>query len=285
MGITSRKSMQVDSIISNPITEEIRLKGHQSIRFTPDGFSVLVSDASYRPVFLSQYGYDTTIPVHLHAGECERVLKEKDLLEFEGESVFIVDSAAVTSIPRQCFSENLARDLLEKAANIEERDQVHSRFVRDRNIFLVFSVPHEIHELQEKFTGPVKVMHTSECLVSLSDQVQASDHQRGVILAEVQQFTLDLLVIKEDGVRLLNRYALKDPSDYIYHTLNTVRQLNLDRESVPVYLSGIIHGEHELFGLLGKYIRNVKSTPYYLESLSRRQVLHYMILSEGSKCA
>ncbi len=37
--------------------------------------------------------------------------------------------------------------------------------------------------------------------------------------------------------------------------------------------------------LLGKYIRQVKTTPYYLEELSRTQMLRFMILSEGSKCA
>ena len=102
--------MQVDSIISNPITEEIRSKGHQSIRFAPDGFSVLVSDASYRPVYLTQFVYDISVPKNLHAGECERILNENELLTFEGETIFIVDSAAITTIPRQCFNEELERD-------------------------------------------------------------------------------------------------------------------------------------------------------------------------------
>lgn len=277
--------MQVDSIISDPITEEIREKGHQSIRFAPDGFSVLISDASYRPVFLKQYIYDSSVPVHLHPVECERILKENELLTFEGETVFIIDSQEVTSIPKQFFQEKNDRAFLEKAGFLKETDRVCSRLLRERDLYLVYTVPDEIEKLAEQFTEKVRILHSMECLVSVSDQVQASDHQRGVVLADVQPYTLDLLVIKEDGIRLLNRYALKDPSDYIYHTLNTVRQLELDRESIPVYLSGIIHGEHELFGLLKKYIRRVRSTPYYLESLSRSKVLQYMILSEGSKCA
>ena len=103
-------------------------------------------------------------------------------------------------------------------------------------------------------------------------------------MAEVQQHTLDILVIKEDQIRLLNRYTLNDPSDFIYHVLNTMKQLELDRESIPVYLSGMIHDEHELYGLLGKYVRNVVNTPYYLEELARENILRFMILSEGSKC-
>ena len=84
--------MQSDSIISNTISQDIRLKGHQSIRFSPDGFSVLVSDASYRPVYLKQYTFDTPIQPNQLSAEYGRILEESELLTFEGETVFIVDS-------------------------------------------------------------------------------------------------------------------------------------------------------------------------------------------------
>ena len=277
--------MQVNSIISSPLTEDIRLKGHQSIRFAPDGFSVLVSDASYRPVFLEQYIYEDTVQTARYAGECERVLRELDLLSFQGETVFITDSRAVTLVPKPYFREGDERSYLEKSSVIAESDTTRSRFLRDRDLYILYGVARDIESLAGNFESETRIIHAAEGLISLADQVQASDHQRGVVLAEVQNRTLDLLVIREDGIVLLNHYLLKDPSDFIYHTLNTMRQLDLDRESIPVYLSGIIHGEHELFGLLGKYVRQVKTTPYYLESLSRPQVLHFMILSEGSKCA
>jgi len=277
--------MQVDSIISNTISQDIRLKGHQSIRFAPNGFSVLISDASYKPVYLKHYTFESSVPVKLYPAECGRVLDEFGLLAFEGETVLIVDSLAATLVPKQFFDESQDRALLGQTSSLEELDQVHHRFIKDRSMQLLFSVPEEVDSLKNRFSGDVKIIHVSECLLSLSDQVKASDHQRGVMLAEVQDHTLDLLVIQEDQVRLLNRYALKDPSDFIYHTLNTLKQMKLDRESIPIYLSGIVHEEHELYGLLGKYVRHVNLTPYYLEELSRLQMLRFMILSEGSKCA
>ena len=276
--------MQADSIISNTISQDIRQKGHQSIRFAPDGFSVLISDASYRPVSLKQYTFESSVEKHLHPVECGRILQESSLLSFEGETVLIVDSLAITAVPDQFFEESLSRSLLEKASTLDESDLVYHRLIKNRKLHLVYAVSEAIETLMERFSGNVTILHTSECLISLSDQVKSSDHQRGVIVAEVQPFTLDILVVQEDHIKLLNRYALKDPSDFIYHTLNTLKQLQLDRESIPIYLSGIIHEEHELYGLLGKYVRHVRNTPYYLEKLSREEMLRYMILSEGSKC-
>jgi hypothetical protein len=277
--------MQSEGIISRSITQDIRLKGHQSIRFMPDGFCILVSDASFRPVFLQQYIYDPTVPSSTYPLECRRIMEELQLLDFEGETVIIVDSLAFTLVPAQFFDDSLARPLLEKTSFLEDSARVAHRFIRNRNLHLVFAYPGLLDQLKEEIRGRVQVTHAAECLISLSDQVQASDHQRGFVLVEVQPRFMGLLVIKEDGIRLLNGYTLKDPSDFIFHTLNTMRQLELDRETVPVYLAGMVHREHELFGLLGKYIRLVRTTPYYLETLTKAQVLRYMILSEGNKCA
>jgi hypothetical protein len=276
--------MQVDSVISNSITQDIRLKGHQSIRFAPDGFSVLISDTGYAPVLLNHYSFETLLPVDELVADCSRILDEAGLLSFEGETVLIADSMAATLLPKPFFNVDRNREILEKICALDKSDRVFDRFVKNRDMHLVFAVPDKIIGLGNRFAGDVKTLHTSECLLSLADQVNASDHQRGVMLAEVQAHTLDILAIADDRVQLLNRYSLNDPSDFIYHTLNTMRQLEFDHESIPVYLSGIIHEEHELKGLLLKYIRNVISTPYYLEHLSKEQTLRYMILSEGSKC-
>ena len=276
--------MQVDSVISNSITQDIRLKGHQSIRFAPDGFSVLISDTSYAPVLLNHYSFEKLLPVDELVADCSRILDEAGLLSFEGETILIADSMAATLLPKPFFNVDRNREILEKICALDKSDRVFDRFVKNRDMHLVFAVPDKIIGLGNRFAGDVKTIHTSECLLSLADQVNASDHQRGVMMAEVQAHTLDILAIADDRVQLLNRYSLNDPSDFIYHTLNTMRQLEFDHESIPVYLSGIIHEEHELKGLLLKYIRNVISTPYYLEHLSKEQTLRYMILSEGSKC-
>jgi len=277
--------MQVERVISNSITQDIRLKGHQSIRFAPDGFSFLISVASYKPVKLEEYTFRNPVPRQELVTECSRILEENGLLAFEGETVLITDSMAATLLPRQFFNVDKNREILEKICALEKSDRVFDRSISKRASHLVYAVNDKIIGLGNRFAGKVKTLHASECLLSLSDQVKASDHQRGVLMAEVQTHTLDILVIVNDRIQLLNRYSLNDPSDFIYFTLNTMRQLELNPESIPVYLSGIIHEEHELKALLLKYIRNVVATPYFLENLSREHTLRYMILSEGSKCA
>jgi hypothetical protein len=276
--------MQVVSVIEQSITQDIRLKGHQSIRFTPDGFSVLVSDASFTPVYLKQFSFESDDSELDLVTECSRILDNEGILTYEGETVLITDSMAVTLLPRQFFDPDRNRELLEKVCSLDPSDQVLERSVKNRKNHLLYGVSEKFIELGKRFSGFVNILHTSECLISLSDQVKSSDHQRGAVMVEVQAHSLDILVITADQIQLLNRYYLNNPSDFIYHTLNTMKQLDLDREMIPVYLTGMIHEDHELYGLLRRYVRNVVFTPYYLEHLSREETLRYMILSEGSKC-
>ena len=147
----------------------------------------------------------------------------------------------------------------------------------------------KIRELQKEAArraGSLQKVPDADVLITNPTHLAvALSYQRGVMVADVQPFSLDILVIQEDQIKLLNSYTLTDPTDFIYHALNTMNQLGLNRESIPIYLSGIIHEEHELFGLLGKYIRQVTTTPYYLEELTKVQILQYMVVSEASKCA
>ena len=277
--------MDVRSIISCPISEDTRLNGHQTIRFNPDGFSVLVADASYKPVLLQEHKYHLPLEPGQYPSEAGRILEEIGLLDFSGETVLIYDGGGFTIIPEGFYSEEFARPLLENECIIPETDIVCVRRLRERKSHMLFHCPGSMEEMRERIKGECTIIHTAECLGSLSDQIRASDHQRGFLLADVQEKTLGLLVIRADDIILLNCYRLGDPSYFIYHTLNTMKQLDMDPESIPVYLSGIIHDDHELTGLLKKYIREVKSTPYYLEGLSREDMLKHMVLSEGSKCA
>lgn len=277
--------MESEGIISNPVTQDILTKGHQSIRIAADGFSILVSDASYKPVFLHHQKLGASVSPQVYSLECRRILRENGLEAFEGESTLVLDRSPVITVPAEFFREDQCQAMLGRATRLSEENQVLNRYVENRKLHFIYSLPRELDSLVSGINGRTELLHAQEALLSLADQVQASDHQRGFVLTEIQEQTMHILVIREDELLLLNSYELKMPEDFIYHSLNTMKQLDLDRTKVPVYLAGIVHTEHELYGLLGKYIRNTKSTPYYLEELDRSQMLRFMLLSEASKCA
>ena len=277
--------MQVDSIIANTITDEIRLNGHQSIRLSADGFSILVSDASFVPVWLKRFSFSSPTSLNKRARECRRILEEQNLFSFQGEVVFINDTPAAALVPDPFFDESRKEELLGSSFQIAEGEAVLSRRLKNRSEHILCSFPGHFQKLTELYSHEVKVLHAGECMVSLSDQVSASDHQRGFVLIEVQKQEMEILVIKGDNIVLSNRYVLKEPDEYLYHTLNTFKQLGLDRESVPLYYAGVYEEDKGPKQLMKKFIRKIEPVPYFLEGLDNGQRLQFLLLSEATKCA
>jgi len=276
--------MQTDSIITNTISDEIRQKGHKSIRFSADGFSILLADASFVPVYLKKFTFSSPTADNILSDECMRVLKEENLLPFEGETVFISDSLDATLVPEPFFTEEQGETILRSAFDIGEDDLILSRKMKHRAKNMLYAFSSHFQKLEMFYPNGIKVLHSGECMISLSDQVSASDHQRGFLMIEVQNQKMEILVIKGDQIVLSNRYFLKQEKDYIYHTLNTMKQLGLDPESVPVFYAGRFEADSDPGRLLSKYVRKTDPVPYFLEGVDRAQKIEFLLLSEASKC-
>ncbi len=277
--------MQIESIISQSLSEEIRSKGHQSIRFSPDGFSLLVADTHFSPVLLQAYRFGKLKSTADLFGKCAEILSEIRLLDFGGETTLVCDNSSITLIPESLYSEENTRMYLNRAADLKQSDEIRMTALEHRKEILLYAYSRELQDFSEQFQSGIRIKHSTGCLLSLADQVRASDHQRGMLMADVQNASVSILVIQQDRICMLNRFSLHDESGFIYHVLNTFRQLKLDRETIPVYLSGIVHRRHEYFHLLNKYIRNIGETPYYIESVGSETRMAHMLLTEAIKCA
>ena len=143
--------MQAESVISNSITQDIRLKGHQSIRLSLDGFSVLISDAGYTPVKLNQYNFGGPLPIEELVTECSRILDENGLLSFEGETVLITDSMAATLLPGPFFNVDKNREILEKICSLGKSDRVFDRPVPNHGSHLVYASSRSLPSTLSKY--------------------------------------------------------------------------------------------------------------------------------------
>jgi hypothetical protein len=277
--------MQVHSIISNTISEEILESGHLSIRLRTDGFSLLLEDNSFKPVVLNNFSNDPPLSLTGHIAACEEWLINHTLMDhFRGEITIVYDTPAATMVPESLFSEDLTRVYLEKTNTLLADESTVYRKVKNRPYYMVFMVPNILKAFARKFQSTCKIMHPSECMLSMADQVDASDHQRGFVLLEIQESVLEILAIQNDMMLLSNRHRLKSGEDILYHSLNTMVQLKLDRSKIPVFVAGIRDEDDELIQKLQKYIRHVKALPYYIREIDKSAIPGNILLAESSRC-
>ncbi len=275
--------MQVHSIISNTISEEILDSGHLSIRFMADGFSLLLEDRYYKPVVLNRFTEDMPISSKSHLLTCEDWLNRHTLLEkFIGEITLVADTIPTALVPEALFSEKDKYLYLEPVTRLHAGEKVDFKAVKNRPFLIVYAIPADYLLLAEKFAGTVRIKSPAEVLFSVSDQVNAADHQRGFALLEVQQGYMGILMIRDDALQIANHQQLGQQEELVYHTLNTFQQLEFDRKSRPLFYAGVPCGE--VLAMLGKYVREITPLPYHISEIDKDAINEHVLLAEATRC-
>ena len=135
----------------------------------------------------------------------------------------------------------------------------------------------------EKANGNVRVIPDMEVLLSVADQVNASDHQRGFATVEMQPGYMAILFIRSDSVVIANHMQIKQPEEVVYHVLNTLERVGFDRRKMPLFHAGYSFDEE--LKTLRKYIRNILPLPYHILDVEKSAIAEHIILAEATRRA
>ena len=275
--------MKVHSIISNTISEEILQKGYLSIRFMMEGFSLLLEDKNYHPVVLNKFSTEGSMSLTSQLLACEDWLQRHTLLDdFSGEVSITHDLSPALFVPNNLFSEKDTSLYLEPLTSVPAHAYVRHKEIKGRPFVLTYSVPGLISSLAEKFSGPVRIIPAPEVMLSMAEQINAADHQRGFMLIETQQRLLNILMIKEDKIVFSNQLSLNGSGDLVYHTLNAIQQLGFDRKNRPLFYAGLINKEE--IKSLQKYVRTLVPLAYHIFDIDKSSIPEHILVTESTKC-
>jgi len=78
------------------------------------------------------------------------------------------------------------------------------------------------------------------------------------IFVNVRQGYFSLLLFEGSNLLLANRYPYQSAKDFIYFILLIFDQFKLNQESTPIFLSGKLLDQSDIYNMLVRYIRNVQ---------------------------
>ena len=86
------------------------------------------------------------------------------------------------------------------------------------------------------------------------------DDMKGKLLAEkyTSQLTSDISVSRKDVEEFYNNFKCNSIEDYLYYTLFTFSQLNINNEKIHVACTGEISLSSKKYEFLYKYVRNIE---------------------------
>lgn len=171
--------------------------------------------------------------------------------------VAIHENELSTVVPKPLFNESMLSDYLKYNVKILENDYLSFDILPQQDIYNVY-VPftNANNYLFERF-GDFEYKHASSILIErLVSQTKKGD--KPTLYAYISHTHFEIVVTREKELVLYNSFTYRQKEDFIYYLLFTIEQLNLNPETIEVFLLGQIDKENELFKIAYQYINKLQ---------------------------
>ncbi|MFK7949455.1 MAG: DUF3822 family protein [Saprospiraceae bacterium] len=187
-------------------------------------------------------------------------------------------SPYTTLVPDIIYKEKDATSYLENSFRIPHQHYLLTDNLSSLQCQNVFLAPIEIYNLfQNKFSN-VKYFHVTTTLL-VAWQEKATQLQTPSIYINVIGNQFQIGAFDKKRLLLSNTYEFKTAKDFIYFTLLTFDQLDLNVEKTPLFLSGEVMKASEIYNLLYRYIRDInfmERTPAFtFDAAFNQQANHF----------
>ncbi|WP_237587851.1 DUF3822 family protein [Polaribacter sargassicola] len=234
-----------------------------SIQFNLDGFSFCITDfVTKETVYFSEYLFEETqITPEKLALKVDEIFKTDLYLQKDFSSILVIHQNNLsTLVPNEYFIEDKLSEYLNFNVKTLATDYItfdNLDFINAKNIFIPYININNY--LFQNFGEFEYKHHTSVLIENLINSYQLAEK---ALFVNVSKSTFDIIVLDQKKLIFSNTFSFLTKEDFIYYILFTFEQLNLNVEEIPLYFTGDIEKESEIYKITYQYIRNVS----FLES-------------------
>jgi hypothetical protein len=133
-------------------------------------------------------------------------------------------------------------------------------------IKLFFEADNALVNITNQLFPDHKLFHINSALIK-SMQTLAEQRTGKQVYAHIRENYLFIFTFENDELLFSNSYPFKNAQDFIYYFLLNFQQHQLDQENTPVFLSGNVLPDSELYKIIFLYIRHVSfsTTPSFVD--------------------
>lgn len=222
-----------------------------SIRFSSDGFSLLVNDIS--GYLISKKNISSPIFSLTKNELVTSIAHEADgLLNYQNIRL-ICESDNYTFVPIELLEAGNESDFFLLEHQIDQKDCIISNKILMSGCVNVFSLPINLRDaLSQLFENTIVEHHLS---YFLTDKIKLRNET--LVQVWVRAKIMDVVVQINGNLHLINSYTYNTPEDFTYYTLNIFDQLSLDTETIKVKLFNVESG-NEIQNMIQRYVRQVE---------------------------
>lgn len=229
-----------------------------SIQFTLDGFSFCITNLdSKKIIYFCTYNFDKKLenPEQL-VSHIETIFKKDTFLQEDFKEVLVIhQNNLVTLVPNAFFSKkNLKEYLSFNIKTLPTDFFVYDdlSFIKAKNVYVPFI---NVNNYLFQNFGEFEYKHSSSILLEKLIQKEISVNKAMFIDVSNHQFSI--VVLENKQLLFSNSFSFETKEDFIYYILFTAEQLGIETNEFPLFFTGDILEDSEIYKITYQYIRNI----------------------------
>jgi len=224
-----------------------------------DRFSFLIGDNQSNLLVLKSYVLDRSD--NDTATAIKEVYIQEELLKLPYRSVKIgLINAEHTFIPDRLFNAEDPGIYLKAMVRNKGATNIHIDRLTTLDSRQIYQVDSDLEFCLQQYFPTGRLFHVLSPLVLGLKQI--SSHQNGKkVYVHVRNNQAHIFLFEDHNFLFANSFSFQTDKDFIYFTMLVYDQFNLDASKVPLYYSGFILKNSQLYHQLYRYIRFLNPVP------------------------
>ena len=221
----------------------------------PDGLSFSVRRKFGKIQYLQTWSFDKA----QRENALRRILNNEELPSFpfqQVELMYCTPTVALT--PKRMFDAQLAGDYLHTLT-----DQLHGKAEFEAldalDLMVIWANETKLTAIGDYFfPNAQKLSYTVGLIEALKKYSAESDV---AVCVHIRSAYLQIAAFERGNILFFNTFAYEKPSDVLYFTLLVYDQFHLKASDVPLYISGELLKDSEIYKQYERFIRHTKFLP------------------------
>jgi len=250
--------MQNFSFVDETLDINLTHTYNLSIQAGLNGLSFCVFDPlinKYTALTLLSFNKELTFDDFLD--ELEKTLENADLLNYTYKTVKLIwVTSKTTLIPDVFFNKTQVKKQFELNHKLDEYDEIHYKKLHFNDTNSIFAIPSQVASLfKRKYKN---ISFYNQNIPWINYVIDHYHSERKKVFVNIHNDFIDILVCQDDKILLCNNFQIKTASDLLYFILYTYEQLNLNKETDELIISGFIQKKSDEFEKLKDFLPHVK---------------------------
>lgn len=241
-----------DSAFNQKMSIEYELLVH----ITPDHFNYLIHDSRMHVMTLKSYPIEHYSGQNTGAGIRDIYVSDNNLsLSFRKIRV-AVNSKVYTLIPEAFYFHENEIDCLREVSDIPDELVVFSNLLPESGIRNIAAMDKSIQAALKNYFKALHLFHSLSPLISGYRYI-AQNKSGKQLFVNLQQNLAQLLLFDSKELVFSNQFEFNTTQDCLYYLMLIFDQFQLDQEEIPVFISGMLLENSEIYQAMYKYIRHI----------------------------